>query len=38
MGGSLLLAVHCKKSDPVEFKSAVVKYVAKAYGQRVRTR
>jgi hypothetical protein len=36
MGGSLLLAVHCKKGDPVGLKDAVLHYVANTYGQRVR--
>jgi hypothetical protein len=35
MGGSLLLAVHCKKGDPVGLKDAVIHYVANTYGQRV---
>jgi len=35
MGGSLLLAVHCKKGDPVGLKEAVIHYVANTYGQRV---
>ncbi|KAL4532578.1 hypothetical protein Ndes2437B_g02974 [Nannochloris sp. 'desiccata'] len=34
MGGSLLLAVHCKRGDPVGLKDAVIHYVANTYGQR----
>ena len=36
MGGGLLLAVHCKRSDPIDLKEAVLTYIANTYGTRVR--
>lgn len=36
MPSTLLLAVHCKKSDAIDIKTPVVKYVASMYGVQVR--
>jgi programmed cell death 6-interacting protein len=33
---ALLLAVHCKKSDPVSLKDAALEYVESTYGEKVR--
>ena len=35
MPSTLLLAVHCKKSEPVALKEAVVEYVEETYGHKV---
>lgn len=34
-GGSIFLAVHCKRSEPLELKEPVLDYVSRTYGQQV---
>lgn len=35
MPQTIMLAVHCKKSEPVEFKGPIVEYVKGSYGAEV---
>lgn len=32
---TIMLAVHCKKSEPADLKPALVEYVRESYGQQV---
>ena len=34
-GPSIMLAVHCKRGEPVDLKDPVLEYVSRAYGQQV---
>lgn len=35
MPQTIMLAVHCKRADPVDLKGPMVDYVRQAYGQQV---
>lgn len=36
MPQTIMLAVHCKKSEPVELKGPIVQYVKRTYGDQAR--
>lgn len=36
MAPGLMLAVHCKKSEPLDLKEPIADYIARTYGPQVR--